>query len=449
MSQSYRWRTAIIGYWCLSVCLLNGYSSHANALGLMEAWQQALKHDPGLQAARHERNATVEERNIGRAALLPKVNYDYGQARVDSTVTNGDRSADRDYTSYSSTLSLQQPLLDYEAWSRYQHGNTSALQAEELLLDQNRQLLVKLFQTYTSVLLNQEQIMLLQAQQRSWREQLKLNRRLFDMGEGTRTDMLETEARLNMNHALLIEARDNLDLSEQTLAKLLGKPTINAAQLTPLSPHFIPQSLQPANLQHWQSLTLRYNAQLLVAGYSLDAAKYNIERNRAGHMPRITLVASARKNSSETESTYNQKYDTRSIGVQVNIPLFSGGGVSAATRQAAERYRQTALEKDDLTASLLLEIRRQFNLVAGSQAKIEAYQLAERSAQALIKATQKSVLGGERVNLDILNAEQQLYSTRRDLAEARYAWLTAWLELHYYAGKLDDDTLQQLAKNFN
>lgn len=138
-----------------------------------------------------------------------------------------------------------------------------------------------------------------------------------------------------------------------------------------------------------------------------------------------------------------------SVGLQISVPIFSGGGVSAATRQASERYEQAYQKKDEQTAKILNELRRQFNLVSSSQAKIKAYQLAEDSALSLVDATRKSVKGGERVNLDVLNAEQQLYSVRRDLSEARYTWLAAWLQLRYYTGELDDSTLRQLAGYFH
>ncbi|UKE83486.1 TolC family protein [Pectobacterium colocasium] len=202
--------------------------------------------------------------------------------------------------------------------------------------------------------------------------------------------------------------------------------------------------------QQQDSRLLQLNPLSLAVGIalSLAVAKYSIERNRAGHLPQVTLVASTRNTQSDTENSYNQKYDTRSIGIRVSVPIFAGGGVSAATRQAQERYQQTAREKDEQTATIQTELRRQFNLVTSSQAKIRAYELAEKSALALVTATQKSVQGGERVNLDVLNAEQQLYGARRDLTEARYTWLTAWLQLRYYAGTLDEQTLRQLATYF-
>ncbi|AFR02828.1 hypothetical protein PEC301653_12320 [Pectobacterium carotovorum subsp. carotovorum] len=441
------YRVAIRSSYAIPLVLSLIYSAPSQALGLMEAWQQALTHDPAFQAAVHARNADSEEKNIGRAGLLPKVTYDYSQSRNDSTVTAGGQQSERDYTSRASSFSLQQPLIDYAAWSRYQQGEAGAVLADEQLRDASQQLLVRLFQAYTNVLFSREQIALVQAQQRAYREQYQLNQRLFQQGEGTRTDMLETEARVNLTEAQLIEAQDNLDISLRELETLLGMP-VGVDQLAALTPRFTPQPLQPAGYQHWQSLALRHNAQLLALNQSLAVAKYGIERNRAGHLPQVTLVASTRNTQSDTENSYNQKYDTRSIGIRVSVPIFAGGGVSAATRQAKERYQQTAREKDEQTATIQTELRRQFNLVTSSQAKIRAYELTEKSALALVTATQKSVQGGERVNLDVLNAEQQLYGARRDLTEARYTWLTAWLQLRYYAGTLDEQTLRQLATYF-
>jgi len=433
----------------LLLCVVSlGYSVSGQSMGLMEAWQRAVAHDPTFQAAIHEHNARAEDKNIGRAGLLPKISYSYGHSQNNSTVTSGGRETDRDYTSYASTLSLQQPLLDYEAWSRYQQGNATAQQSVEELRNARQHLLVRLFQSYINVLFSREQTALVDVQIRTYQEQYRLNQRLFQNGEGTRTDILETEARLNLTQALRIEAQDNLDISLRELETLLGMP-VTAGELDSLSPGFTPPELPADNYQLRQTESLRYNAQLLAINQSLAVAKYEISRNRAGHFPQVTLVASIRKTQSDTESDYNQRYDTRSVGFQVSVPIFSGGGVSAATRQASERYEQAYQKKDEQTAKILNELRRQFNLVSSSQAKIKAYQLAENSALSLVDATRKSVKGGERVNLDVLNAEQQLFSVRRDLSEARYTWLTSWLQLRYYTGDLDDSTLRQLAGYFH
>lgn len=438
-------RTARYGH--LMVIALLGYCSGAQAMGLMEAWQRAVHQDATFRAAIHARDAGQEDAAIGRAALMPKLSYDYNRSHNDATINSGSTRVDRNYNSHAATLSVQQPLLDYDVWSRYQRGNASALLADEQFRDQSQQLLVRLFQSYSNVLFSREQIALVQAQQRAYQEQYQLNQRLFQLGEGTRTDLLETEARLNLTQAQLIEEQDNLDLSLRQLEDMVGIP-LHADTLAGLSPRFAPIPLQPAHYEHWLSQSLRHNAQLLSLTQSLAVAKYDIERQRAGHFPRVTLVASLRDTESDTESTYNQRHDTRSIGIQVSVPIFAGGGVSAATRQAQARYAQASQEKDAQTRAIQVELKRQFNLVTHSQAKIRAYELAQQSAQALVTATRKSVQGGERVNLDVLNAEQQLYSARRDLSQARYTWLTAWLQLRYYAGTLDENTLQQLAAYF-
>ncbi len=169
-----------------------------------------------------------------------------------------------------------------------------------------------------------------------------------------------------------------------------------------------------------------------------------MRRQRAGHLPTLGLYASSRKTSSDSESSYNQDYDTDSIGLQISLPLFAGGGVSAATRKAAATYEQASYELDAQRSGVLNELRRQFNLCVSSVARVRAYDLAVDSAARLIEATKKSVAGGERVNLDVLDAEQQYHEARRDLAEARHGYLRAWLQLRFLAGTLDEGDLQAL-----
>lgn len=427
----------------LVLCL----SPEAQALGLIEAWQQALLHDPDYQAARYEREAGKEDEAIGRAALLPSLSWDYQHARNDSIITRSQWRSRQRYASHAASLSLQQPLIDYEKWARYQRGKASGQQAEEQLRDRYQQLVVRLFRAYSDVLFNHEQQQLIVIQQRVFQEQYQLNQRLFQAGEGTRTDILETEAKLNLIDAQAIEAQDNLDISLQALGAITGVIP-QADEVVPLSATFTPDAISPRDFPRWLSRALQHNARLLAQNQSLAEARYEIERQRAGHFPRATLVASHRTSQSDGETSINQRYNTNTIGIQVSVPLFSGGGVMAATRQSQARYQQALKEKDRLVAIVRTDLRRRFDLLNSARAKIRAYTLAEKSANALIEATHKSIQGGERINLDELNAKLQLYSVRRELSQARYSWLTAWLELRYYAGTLDETSLLQLAGHF-
>ena len=419
----------------------------AQALGLLEAYDLAIRNDPTFQAAIEERAAGEENRALGRSALLPTLSWNYNNSRNESEVTQASTRTDRDYRSYAATLTLQQPLLDYEAYARFRQGAAQALFSDERFRSKSQYLAVRLLSAYSQALLAQERIELSRAQKRAFAERLQLNQRLLKGGEGTRTDVLETQARLSMAVAEEIEAQDNQDAALRELEAMLGEP-LQVEQLAPLEAHFAIQPLKPRRFESWRELALANNPELASQHHALTSAEYEVERKRAGHLPKLSLYASSRQTSSDSESTYNQKYDTNSVGIQLTVPLFAGGSVSASTRQAARQLSQAQYELDAQTASTLVDLRKQYNLNSSSAAKVRAYEMAVESAGALVQATQKSVSGGERVNLDVLDAEQQLFSAKRDLAEARYAYLSARVQLRYYAGVLNEGDLRQVAGYF-
>ncbi|NWB52841.1 TolC family outer membrane protein [Pseudomonas sp. F8002] len=426
-------------------------SGSVQALGLLDAYDLALRNDPTFQAAIQEREAGEENRIIGRAGLLPNLSWSYNNSRNESEVTQstavGNVTSDRDYRSYASTLTLQQPLLDYEAYARYRQGAAQALFADERFRSKSQELAVRVLSAYSQALLAQERIELSRAQKRAYAERLQLNERLLKGGEGTRTDVLETQARLSLAQAEEIESLDTQDAALRELEAIVGQP-LQIDELAPLTRQFEIPPLAPNRFETWREMAMANNPELKSQHHALDVAEYEVERKRAGHMPKVSLYASSRQTSSDSESSYNQKYDTNSVGIQVSLPLFAGGSVSASTRQAANQLSQAQYELDAQTARTLIELRKQFNLNTSGAAKVRAYELAVSSATALVTATKKSVTGGERVNLDVLDAEQQLFTARRDLADARHAYLLARIQLKYFAGLLNEQDLRALAGYF-
>ncbi|NWD01151.1 TolC family outer membrane protein [Pseudomonas sp. P7779] len=426
-------------------------SGSVQALGLLDAYDLALRNDPTFQAAIQEREAGEENRIIGRAGLLPNLSWSYSNSRNESEVTQstavGNVTSDRDYRSYASTLTLQQPLLDYEAYARYRQGAAQALFADERFRSKSQELAVRVLSAYSQALLAQERIELSRAQKRAYAERLQLNERLLKGGEGTRTDVLETQARLSLAQAEEIESLDTQDAALRELESIVGQP-LQIDELAPLTRQFEIPPLEPNRFETWREIAMANNPELKSQHHALDVAEYEVERKRAGHMPKVSLYASSRQTSSDSESSYNQKYDTNSVGIQVSLPLFAGGSVSASTRQAANQLSQAQYELDAQTARTLIELRKQFNLNTSGAAKVRAYEMAVSSATALVTATKKSVTGGERVNLDVLDAEQQLFTARRDLADARHAYLLARIQLKYFAGLLNEQDLRALAGYF-
>ncbi|EJF70054.1 heme acquisition outer membrane efflux protein HasF [Pseudomonas sp. Ag1] len=418
---------------------------------MLDAYDLALRNDPTFQAAIQEREAGEENRIIGRAGLLPNLSWSYSNSRNESEVTQstavGNVTSDRDYRSYASTLTLQQPLLDYEAYARYRQGAAQALFADERFRSKSQELAVRVLSAYSQALLAQERIELSRAQKRAYAERLQLNERLLKGGEGTRTDVLETQARLSLAQAEEIESLDTQDAALRELEAIVGQP-LQIDELAPLTRQFEIPPLEPNRFETWREIAMANNPELKSQHHALDVAEYEVERKRAGHMPKVSLYASSRQTSSDSESSYNQKYDTNSVGIQVSLPLFAGGSVSASTRQAANQLSQAQYELDAQTARTLIELRKQFNLNTSGAAKVRAYEMAVSSATALVTATKKSVTGGERVNLDVLDAEQQLFTARRDLADARHAYLLARIQLKYFAGLLNEQDLRALAGYF-
>ncbi|MCU1717096.1 TolC family outer membrane protein [Pseudomonas sp. 5P_3.1_Bac2] len=431
--------------------LLLQWQQPAQALGLLDSYYLALDSDPQFQGAIQEHEAGKQFRALGRAALLPRLVYSYNRGRswsdVTQSTTRGDISEQRDYDSYVSTFSLQQPLFDYEAYSRYRKGLSQALLADERFRSQSQQLLLRVLEAYSGALLAKEQIDLARSQKRSYNEQFKLNQRQFERGNGTKTDTLETQARFNLAQAQEIEAQDNQDSALRELERLVGVP-LEIGDLEPLTEHFTVNPLVPSHYEAWRDLAMAENPELASMRHAVDVAQYEVEQNRAGFLPRLGLYASSGKSKSGSENTYNQRYDTDSVGIQLSIPLFSGGETLAATRQASHRMQQSSYELDDKVAETLNQVRKMFNLSSSSAAKIKAYELGVESAQTLVMATRKSIAAGVRVNLDLLNAEQQLFNASNELSKAKYDYLNAWTRLRFFAGVLSERDLELVGQNF-
>ena len=428
------------------------WAGNAQALGPFQVYEQALRNDPEFLAALQERDAGQESRTIGRAGLLPKLSYNYNKGRNNSRATylneRGNSHEDRNYNSYGSTFTVQQPLIDYEAYANYRKGVAQALFADETFRSKSQELLVRVLTHYTQALFAQDQIDNARAKKNAYEQQFQQNEQLFRQGEGTRTDILEAESRYELATAEQLQAQDEQDAALRELGALIGVAMVNIDELTPLPVSFSALPLQPASFSSWHTMALESNPLLASQREALEVARYEVERNRAGHLPKLNAYASVRKMESESGNTYNQRYDTNTIGIEISLPLYAGGGVAASVRQANSNLARVEYELEGKTRETLIELRRQFNACQSGVSKLRAYQKALVSAEALVVSTRQSILGGERVNLDALNAEQQLYSTRRDLAQARYDYLLAWTKLHFYAGTLGEQDLARVDEVF-
>lgn len=440
----------IIGASAFSLLLT---SSPAWSLDLVRAYQSAMQNDAQFQAALRERDAGAQYKEIGRSNFLPVVQWSYSDTQNKLTRTQdllGKAVTDTpDYKSFSNVLSLRQPLVNFEGLARYRQSLAQSQQSVASFDVQSNALAIRLMEAYSNALYAKEQIALTQAELNALRELMKANEAMWKKGEGTRTDALETRSRYLVSEAQLLEAQASLDLAQRQLEGIVGielRPEFEHMQ--GLTKVFALPSLTPQTIEDWQQLALDGNPDIQAQRHAMEAARQDMERNRAGHMPRLDFTASLSRSLSETVNTINQRLQNQSAGVQLTLPLYSGGAVSAATQQAHSNYEKAQALLNAKINEVMVDLRKQFNQIRTGAARIEALKEAVASAENLVVATRKSVAGGQRANVDLLNAVQQLHTFKRDEAQARFAYLQARLRIKANTGLIGEQDLQMIAAYF-
>ena len=417
----------------------------ASAFGLMQAYEAALNNDPVYQAAVYENEAGQQFKTIGRASLMPVLSGSYSTNYVDADRTFTGRTDQLTYRNETALLQLRQPVINFESVARYKQGLAQTSAADAQFITRNQDLIVRLAAAYMDARYAEDQLALTSSQLNSYAEQRLTNEHLFEKGEGTRTEMLETQARFDLAEAEVIEARDNLINARNVLASIVGEEIM---LLNPLLDEFRVKPMLPATFEEWKEIALEQNPEIVSQRHSLEVARQEINKQRAGHAPRIDLVGAINKSMSDNVLFVGLDTFTRSIGVQVNVPIYAGGMVSAMTSQAVSNHEKAKAELESRTQQVLIELRRQFNLNLSSARRIDALVSSVNSRSVLLEATRKSTIGGTRTNIDILNAQRQFFEARLDLTQARYNYLLSYLRLRKAAGIIDIRDLQDVARYF-
>jgi len=424
-------------------------TSNASAVGLIEAYQLARESDPTFKAAFYAREAGQQFKVLGRSNLLPTItaNYSYNkndvEIKYDTAQFTG--TEQRDYASRTSSVQLRQPLINLDGYARYKQGLAQTSLSDQEFLIRNQELILRVFNKYAAMLYAADVLTLAKVKSAAYVEQRQANIVMFKMGEGTKTEILESQAKYDLAEAEIVDAQDALENARIDLSKTLGHE-VNAIQ--PLLEDVEMLTIQPASLTEWETIAEQNNLELIAQRYTLDIAQEEVNRSQAGHMPRLDAIASWSQNDSDTINTFNQEATIRSVGLQLTLPIYSGGSVSALTQQSQSRLQKIQAEFDIRENAVIVELQKQFNAVLNAKRKLSALRTAVNSAQLLIEATKKSVSGGTRTNVDVLNAESQLFEAKRDISLARYTYLQNYLNLKKTAGILDLNDLQLVATNF-
>ncbi|HQD84742.1 MAG TPA: TolC family outer membrane protein [Quisquiliibacterium sp.] len=431
----------------IAASLAAALSAPASGMGLLEAWNAALDADPGYRAARFELEAGRKALPIARSTLLPSVNVTTSDTKVRGTREFGNvapgspAEQNLDYMSRQRALNVRMPLLNMDGRARVRQGEAQVQYSEALFDARGKDLANRLGKAYFDLLFALDSVELAQGQVDAYRGQVAFAQRRLQAGEGTRTEVAEAEARLDLAQVNLIETRDQVDVVRRALQNIVGRDTIG---VVPPTRQVEPRPLEPATLEAWLAMAEDRSPEVRARRFSVEAARHEVARNRAGHYPRIDAVAAASRLQNDSVNTLNSDINQRSFGLQVTVPIYQGGYVDATTEQAIANLRRTESDLDAELNTQRVEVRRQFLAAQNGMTKLDSYAKAVRSSEVALEATRRGFQAGLRTSLDVLDAQRQLFQSRRDQAQARYQYLLAVLQLRVSAGMPPEEAVSTL-----
>lgn len=342
-------------------------------------------------------------------------------------------------------LQAKQPIYNPGNWAQISQAERSLIAAGADLQIAEQDLMVRVAQAYFDVLAAQDALAAAQANKTAINEQLASAKRNFEVGNATITDTREAQARSDLATAQEIAATNDLMTRKAALDQLVGRPAVEPKPL--MSPITLPE-LAPSGLTDW--VTQADGSPLVrKAQIGLDIAKYEIDRAKAGHLPTVDLVgAITRTHNSDVGlgTAVKGNLDSASIGVQANLPIFAGFATQNRVRETLALQEKAERDLDAARRNTELGTRQAYLGVQSGLASVRAYEAAETSTKLQVEATQLGYRVGVRVNIDVLNAQTQLYNTQRDLSKARYDVLMAGLKLRQTVGTLKPEDLEAVNK---
>jgi outer membrane protein len=431
----------------LVAALLAAAPLAAAAESLTQVYQDALRYDAQYAAAQQALRAGRERVPQGRALLLPSLNLTANVTRS-STESESDNpllqpSFERDIDSHGYALTVTQPIYRRQNWLQADQAELQSQQAEFQYGQAGQDLILRVAQAYFEVLAAQDTLALVRAQKVAIAEQLAQAKRNFEVGTATITDTHEAQARYDLSVAQEISAQNDLEARARALQQLTGK---EYAELKPLRPDVQLAPPQPNDMQSWVGLAEKQSYPVLIGQALAEIARLEAQRNSAGHHPTLDLVASHNytDQSASQLSIVGSNVTTNSVSLQLAVPLYQGGAISSREREAAYVLERTRHELENARRSSALTTRQAYLAVINGIAQVSALEQALVSSQSALQSNRLGYEVGVRINIDVLNAQQQVFSTRRDLALARYNTITNLLRLKAAAGSLREEDIAEV-----
>ncbi|NJD36182.1 MAG: TolC family outer membrane protein [Betaproteobacteria bacterium] len=413
---------------------------------LMAVYRDAVAYDAQYAAARAALEAGREKLPQGRAGLLPNVGLTGSTVwnELDTNFrTQGVQSRDSQYNTNGWTVSLTQPLFRWQNWVSYTQSELAVVQAEAQFRVAQQELIIRTVVAYFDVLVAQDVLATTQAQKAAIAEQLESAKRNFEVGTATITDSQEAQSRYDLAIAQEIAAQNDLNVKRQVLRTIIGK---EPEGLKPVKSGVRLDMPQPPDIEKWAEMAETGSNVVQVSQAQYEIAMQEIERQRAGHYPTVDLVATRGRSSTTstvvagvTAGGSGSDTDASTIGLQLSIPIFAGGATSSRTREAVALKEKASADLENARRTAALNARQGYLGVHAGVAQIKAFEAALASSQLSVDSNKLGYEVGVRINIDVLNAQSQLYETRQKLVKARMDLLISLLRLKAASGSLNEE----------
>jgi outer membrane protein len=413
--------------------------SHA-AESLSQAYERALDYDATLAAARYQRDAASYAAPIARSALLPQLNASGAYSYSDSETTlAGQPPQSRAGTNESYGLTLSQALFDWQAFRSLDQARQQVALADTQLALAEQDLILRVATAYFDVLAAQDTLRFARAENEALERQLEQAKERFEVGLAAITDVQEAQARYDLTVANIIDAERERRRTELVLAEIAGSDVAprKLQERIPLPPP------NPEDPNLWSAQAQHNNLGVLSARHAVLAADYGVKVNEGARLPTVGARADYSDGRSET-GTFPAESEATSIGVQVNIPLFSGLALSSRVDQARRVLDQRDAELTRTLRTVERDARDAYQTVISNAERVRALEQAVRSSRTALEASQTGLEVGTRTAIDVLDAQQFLYNAERNAAVARYGYLISVLTLSAVAGQLSPADLASL-----
>ncbi|WP_338489337.1 TolC family outer membrane protein [Pseudomonas trivialis] len=436
-------------------CATNGWVWAAEAplsvnTDLVSVYQEAVDNNADLAAARAQYGAQKEVVPQARAGLLPNLSAGADSNNVRTQLDQPAATVNRDAHSWRATLS--QPLFRADRWFQLQAAHAVNEQASLQLSATEQNLILQSAESYFAVLRAQDNLASTKAEENAFKRQLDQSNERFDVGLSDKTDVLQSQASYDTARANRILAQRQVDDAFEALITLTNRE-YNAIQGIVHSLPVLPP--MPNDAKAWVETAGRQNLNLLASNYAVTAAEETLRQRKAGHLPTLDAVAQYEKgdndalgfgNPNQLPIPYGGDVSQRTVGLRLNIPLYSGGLTSSQVRESYSRLDQSEQQREGLRRQVVENTRNLHRAVNTDVEQVQARRQSIISNQSAVEATEIGYQVGTRNIVDVLDSQRQLYASVRNYNNSRYDYILDNLRLKQAAGTLNPGDLQELTR---